>query len=218
MSELRLENWVMPAADLGPANPLPAFGDGYFLFTGPVRGNWDLWSSPGTARTSTNNHLAFVWGTGIPIIDSIAISTPTNGIVPYDYAASWTAILTDPNFHLAMDSAAGSLATVGSAASGAWSYNVAGTFPVAGTSPGNYQVFVIGWGGGFADPAAAAAAGAPVGWSSPFTYSATTVIGTPLPMVLSGFLPFGVGAVPEPTTLAFAGLGAAALLIFRRRR
>ena len=144
---------------------LPAFGDGYFLFTGPVRGNWDLWSSPGTARTSTNNHLAFVWGTGIPIIDSIAISTPTNGIVPYDYAASWTAILTDPNFHLAMDSAAGSLATVGSAASGAWSYNVAGTFPVAGTSPGNYQVFVIGWGGGFADPAAAAAAGAPVGWS-----------------------------------------------------
>jgi len=35
---------------------------------------------------------------------------------------------------------------------------------------------------------------------------------------LAGFVLNGVGAVPEPTSMALAGLGAAALLIFRRRK
>jgi hypothetical protein len=33
-----------------------------------------------------------------------------------------------------------------------------------------------------------------------------------------GMAPFGIGFLPEPSTFALAGLGAAALLIFRRRK
>lgn len=40
----------------------------------------------------------------------------------------------------------------------------------------------------------------------------------PLPLGLRSFNINGVGVVPEPSTFALAGLGAAALLIFRRRK
>jgi hypothetical protein len=35
---------------------------------------------------------------------------------------------------------------------------------------------------------------------------------------LAGISPIGVAPVPEPTTFALLGLGAAGLLIFRRRK
>jgi hypothetical protein len=40
----------------------------------------------------------------------------------------------------------------------------------------------------------------------------------PTAFVMSGFTGFSIVAIPEPSTFALAGLGAAALLIFRRRK
>lgn len=58
------------------------------------------------------------------------------------------------------------------------------------------------------------------GWSGLFSYLAP-LPGAPVTAYLpANQLPFSVGAVliPEPATFALAGLGAAALLIFRRRK
>ncbi len=63
------------------------------------------------------------------------------------------------------------------------------------------------------------AAAAYRGHSDPFTItmqSATTL--PPTALVGYGFQTFGIAPVPEPTTLALAGLGAAALMIFRKRK
>jgi len=75
---------------------------------------------------------------------------------------------------------------------------------------------------GLTDPAAAYAAwkgGAAwfAGTSGTFTVNAIGgAVNTPPP--LTGLQSFTVNTVPEPTSMALAGLGAAALMIFRRRK
>lgn len=58
-----------------------------------------------------------------------------------------------------------------------------------------------------------------IGSSLIFTYAVPTDPLSPLSAFnLNNFQTFTIGAVPEPSTLALAGLGAVALLIFRRRK
>ena len=54
-----------------------------------------------------------------------------------------------------------------------------------------------------------------VGKSALFNFSATA---PPTPVNATSFGGFQVGGVPEPSSLALAGLGAAAMLIFRRKK
>jgi hypothetical protein len=89
------------------------------------------------------------------------------------------------------------------------------------TPGGNIDYVVIGWTGSAASFDAALAANAMVGVSSKFssgTGNPTTVPpGTATPLSAS-FGGMTLQPVPEPSTFALAGLGAAALLIFRRRK
>lgn len=89
------------------------------------------------------------------------------------------------------------------------------------TAGANIDAVVAAWKGSAATLDAAIQAGADMGWSAKMANVATGNPNTTpagLPGTLNGpFQGIQLVAVPEPTTLALAGLGAAALLIFRRR-
>jgi hypothetical protein len=111
------------------------------------------------------------------------------------------------------------LATINTTTAGAINYNGGTAFagPTTTAVGGTYSLFMIGWSGGYATPALAAASGqSAVGWSAPFSYTATALTAAPN---LMGVTAFGVaGVIPEPTTMALAGLGGLALLAIRRRK
>jgi hypothetical protein len=69
------------------------------------------------------------------------------------------------------------------------------------------------------DPLSAAAQGGLYGRSAVFQYTPPSdPQAQPSAFLITGLGSFTVGIVPEPSTFALAGLGAAALLIFRRRK
>jgi hypothetical protein len=181
---------------------------------------WDNLSSATFLKAPANLEVAVMWSANTSAIPTTVLggaATATNGAT----VGSWTGILTDPNFQLAHSTTAGNpviVSTCGGIGPLVGTYN-AGIQLINGTFVGeSVQVYVIGWDNSFGlDPVAAAAAGAPVGFTAPIQYllgSASTLTGS---FSANGISAFGV-AVPEPSTFALAGLGAASLLIFRRRR
>ena len=120
----------------------------------------------------------------------------------------WSAIATTGILPIAAGQYNGGTQTIGSGGAGA-----------------NAQYFVVGWTGAFANYDAAMAAGSGfIGVSSVFTTTTgnpTTIppgTATTLSSTFTGMTLATVTSVPEPSTFALAGLGAAALLIFRRRK
>jgi len=92
-----------------------------------------------------------------------------------------------------------------------------GDYAVTGVAPGGTAFYeVLGWEGSASTYAAAQAAGVALGQTAVF--SQTTGGGAlPVPS-LSGMPNLVLATVPEPTTLALCGLGAASLLLFRRKK
>jgi hypothetical protein len=93
-----------------------------------------------------------------------------------------------------------------------------GTYAVPGVAlSGTATLQVEAWDGNFTSYAAAVAGGADYFTTQPFA-NATGGGGTPpaTPVDLLG-MPAVVLATPEPSTIALGGLGAAALMFFRRR-
>ena len=82
-------------------------------------------------------------------------------------------------------------------------------------APGPYTMVAQAWFGSFATYALAAAGGANVGTSALFTASAAAAPNLPGDAFPASFT---VQSVPEPGTLVLAGLGAASLLLFRRKK
>ncbi len=87
---------------------------------------------------------------------------------------------------------------------------------------GQAMVQVVAWYGNYTSYADALAAGDTfVGVSNPLTLTLPSGPTDPNVANLVGLQAFNIGPssiIPEPTTFALAGLGAAALLIFRRRK
>ena len=88
---------------------------------------------------------------------------------------------------------------------------------------GSALVQMVAWQGNYDTWAAAFAAwqagtaDVKIGASNPLTLTLPSAPTSPVLTYLTGLQPFAIVAVPEPTMFALAGLGAAALLIFRRR-
>ncbi|MDB6122696.1 MAG: hypothetical protein JWQ71_1689 [Pedosphaera sp.] len=92
-----------------------------------------------------------------------------------------------------------------------------------GTPPSGDAVFQVrGWSGNFASYEAAYAAGTGyIGVSTMFsahTGGAGSPPETPASTLGTAFTGLTISPVPEPSTIALGGLGAAALLLFRRRK
>jgi len=94
------------------------------------------------------------------------------------------------------------------------------TLPFAGGTPAFFTF--AAWDGAFANEVLALAGGSYGGNSAVFTMTpagAAPALPTSIQTSLDWIGPVVIGvAVPEPSTFALAGLGAAALLIFRRRK
>ncbi len=211
------------AATLVAMTGLSAFGQGYFLFVATKNSVWDNFTTGTTTSGGGHTIAGFLWGPAATVGMLGATGNPVSNTVPLS-PAKWDDILTDPQFHLATNSTSGLLVTAPVNASGLQiggiGYLTGQTFTVAGTAGGQiYTVYAVSWNSLYATPEEAAAAGSAVGWSNPFQYSAGNgPTSTPLNFNGSGMLAFGVTPVPEPATFALAGLGAAAMLIFRRRK
>jgi len=211
---------------------LSAMGQGYFNFNASTKTVWDGLTQSAMKVNANTLIVEVLWGSAssTPAVDAATgmTQTPTNGVAAanssYNPAVAWAAILGDANFQVAnrADSGSNAVYNVGNGGS-----IVAGTQnPVTGTSSGqNYNVYMVAWSNAYATPALAALAGAAVGWSGVIPYSAVSAISGAATISASasaagslGASQFGVYSVPEPASFALAGLGAAAMLIFRRRK
>jgi len=125
---------------------------------------------------------------------------------------------------------AGSLSVIGSTpflAGGGAGYFLGGTRVITGVGEGLVAFIQIhAWdttkGATYALALAAGQSGVQDAWGSSGIFSVTTGApnGSPptTPATLVGLTSFTLNPVPEPSTFALAGLGAAALLLFRRRK
>jgi hypothetical protein len=98
------------------------------------------------------------------------------------------------------------------------------TLQTAVAGGANAEYVIIGWTGSYASYDAAYAANAWMGSGPMLTTTTGNPGGTPpttatlLSATFTGMTLAPISVIPEPTTFALAGLGAAALMIFRRRK
>jgi PEP-CTERM motif len=196
------------------------FGQGYFKFASGKSQVWDGFSTPGTATRSTSVSVALFWaanGASSPF--SWLTSTPTSGnsttTESYTASQAWSA-LTSSSWTLAQTTDAGMNGNVQgvSTSSGAVTFGTGANFGVTGTSPGvAYELMLVSF-------ATSSYGSGAIGWSAPISVTSGTslldnTVASPTYTQFGTFVP---AATPEPSTMALAGLGGAAMLLFRRRK
>jgi len=203
-----------------------AFGQGYITFGGStIRDVWDDASTTSGPLTDSGFDATFLWSSGTSTTSLPYASTPTNGTLPFSYSAAWLDISNSATAGGSWTVATtGGAAVIGqpSNATGTFQYDTLAAFGLDGTSPGEaINLYVVAWdtdGGLYNTLAAAEAGGAPLGWTSVFSYTLNAAPpGASSPETV---LPekFGIGVVPEPATLALAGLGGLSMLFLRRKK
>ncbi|MFO1487181.1 MAG: PEP-CTERM sorting domain-containing protein [Verrucomicrobiota bacterium] len=207
---------------------ISSMAQGYFSLAGSARSAWDIFTpaNSGLPKLGNTINIGILWApsSATTALSGIQVGgTVTNTATTY-LTNPWLAIQADLGgvWKLAVDNNTQNIIQPTTAANSGWAYTTTGggsSIPVKDTASGqSYKMYVVGWDKTAGTLANALSIGAAVGWSSVFNYASVDSIGTPTSLTGSGFVPFGVNAVPEPTTFALGGLGVAAMLIARRRK
>lgn len=216
-------------ATLAAFAAVSSYGQGVINYQGFLHNVGNNYTTPGTIAYTTGIDVELLFG---PSSTATAVSAIANSSSPasfsYTIAAAWAAIMGDGSFSAVDGTSGNPPALFQSAANGGGTYNGAASYVannlIAGTT---YHFYEVAWytdGGLYTTLNAAQAAGMPVGWSQAFLYTPVSSTGAPPPTpgnltaALVGNFLVGGTAVPEPTTIALAGLGGLSLLLFRRRK
>jgi len=199
------------------ASCLSSFGQGYFVFANSGSSAViDGFTAPGTyVKSPANVMVGILYSTSATSLTALGGSPSGSNTVS---TASWSQIMADPNWHLAQSGGAALTALTRTGLS-LGTFN-GGTVGIDGTSAGQViSLYVVAWRA--SDGVAGFGTSSVLGWSNPIS---ETLGGSSAPgLTLAGSLtgPIGVSpttAVPEPASFALAGLGAAALMVLRRRK
>jgi len=205
-----------------------AFSQGYFKLSSGKSQTFDGFTTPGAAGVSANVDVALFWAAAntTPTVDSLLTSTPTAGnsstVESYTVAQAWTAIL-NGQFAEATSTSIGGPVQGPTSTTGVVKFAGGSSFDIVGASISTaYTFYLVSWSAAFANPTAAQAGGSAVGWSAPFQYTVGTgptdnSVTSPTIGQFGTFAP-AVTVVPEPGTMALAGLGGLSLLAFRRKK
>jgi len=223
---------------------LAAFGQGFVNLNVANLWIYDQFTTPGVGvKDNANLDVVYLWaptatadlltsqGTGPnqSTINGAAVDqVATNGIVSMaSPLATITSMVTSGGWNFVTNdypATAGfgtlALSTTSTKGGAAYAGGSSGTIvQVLGTTAGStIQLIALAWNAS----ASSLAAASDIGWSNPFSYAtganSTDNAGT-VNLSSEGMNQFGVAviAVPEPTTLALAGLGGLSMLFLRRR-
>jgi hypothetical protein len=190
---------------------------------------WDNFTTPGSSHEAPAGDVTIdvLWAlTGTA--DPLGAGIPTAG-GSTSAESSIAGMLAGGGWTLMQNYASGSgsaaLGTVATATGGSVtkggsivSYNSADPFEFdtasAVASGGNIEYIFLAYN----SAAASWSSASDIGWSSAGTVSVGTTVGDPNATSNESSAPFGVSSVPEPTTLALAGLGGLSMLFLRRRK
>jgi hypothetical protein len=196
---------------------------------------WDNYATPGTGKVAGAGdvNVEALWS--VSGADLLGSASGTNGAVSASAAESeitsmlsggggWTLA---QNFSSGAGAAA--LGTVETASGGVTggkggsivAYNGGNPFEISSSSTGasgsTIEMILIGFNGSASSWQTATA----LGWSGMINEQIGTTAGDPNATeqeTSAGLTPFGVNPVPEPATLALAGLGGLSMLFLRRRK
>lgn len=176
----------------------------------------DGFTTPGTyVKSPANVMVGILYSTTATSLAALG-NTPS-GSNTVSTLPSWSQITGDSNWHLAQ-SGGSALTALTRTGLSLGTFN-GGTVGIDGTAAGQtISLYVIAWKasdgvGGFGTSSV-------VGWSNPIseTLGGSSAPGLTLAGSLTGPIGVSVVGVPEPASFALAGLGAAALMVLRRRK
>ena len=210
-------------AALVAAGAMSTFGQGYVLFVTAKSGVYDNFSGASVVAPGDVTGT-FLWNASTTAADPLGAGVATTATT---LSGSWGTVSNMMASGWNVASNGGTEADVADNASGSFkgqqAYNGGVSCGLQNSAAGSsIEVVVIGWDNltGAGTLGAAAQAGDALGWSGAFVYATGGSAGATVSTFgQSGFAPFGVvGATPEPTSLAIAGLGGLSMLFLRRRK
>ena len=213
-------------ATLMAVGSLSAFGQGFVAFSSGAAIVYNEYTTPGVGVTLNSSGIdaTFLWA-ATTTVDPLGAGQASTGVTSAPGSA-WTTVenmissggwTVAQNFSTSTEADNAPISTVGGL-----NYNANNSFDLAGITGGSvYQIVVIAWAnvGNTIVNLSQAEQGGTVGWSSSFDYTSGASSSSPVNQMSSeGLGKFGVAPIPEPTTLALAGLGGLSMLFLRRRK
>jgi hypothetical protein len=220
---MNIKKITVTLAALVVAGGMSAFGQGFVNFSTAIHYVYDDFTTAGTGVVNTTGGIdaTFLWAS-TSTSDPLGTGLATTGVTSAGSAWSTISSMLTSGWTVASD-VTGTAKEADDAPIGTTAQLNYGTFELGNTTGGNSYSFVVvacnNQGGTLGTLAQAEGAGTAVGYSSAFTYATGAASTSPISTFNnSGLTKFGVSPVPEPASLALAGLGGLSMLFLRRRK